>query len=282
MKRNKFQLVIVCVLLFLIYAYTEASKKEEIQDISKISWIGKTWNEGTKFYFSGMSEPSYNLKKAKELAYNDAALNAAKYLGIKISNQTTSNVNNNVVRVNEQTQSSFEDTIISAAIIKEFYFTEKKDKYTAYILLEIDKEILKKEQNRKEEVEQAKIEKDKKKNEQIENNKKSGPYNLIVSDDLQPILPDVKNLFKKYGYTIEDINDYNSTPIHLNIIHEDLRAAVDNLVSYELRVELIFNEERFVMESKKLNVNTNRVRMLVLKDILKQIELKLSSLSNNI
>ena len=108
--------------MFIIGTYIEAAKKEEIQDISKVSWIGKTWYEGTKFYFSGMSEPSYNLKKAKELAYNDAVLNAAKYLGVKISNKTISNVNNNVVKINEHTQSSLEDSLISAAIIKEFYF----------------------------------------------------------------------------------------------------------------------------------------------------------------
>ncbi len=280
MKRNKIKLLIVCLFVILTCTYTYAARKEQIQDISKISWIGKTWYEGTKFYFSGISEPTYSLKKAKELAYNDAALNAAKYLGIKISNQTTSSVNNNIVKVNEATQSSFEDTLISAAIIKEFFFTEKKDKYTAYVLLEIDREILKKEQNRKEEVEQIKKEKNKKKAEQIEENKKAGPYNIIVSDDLQPILPDIKNLFKKQGYSIENTNDYYCTPIYVNIVHENLQPAIDNLVSYELRVELIFNDETFVMESKKLNVNANRTRILVLKDILKQMELKLNSISN--
>lgn len=280
MTRNKIKLLFICFFAIAICAYADAAKKEQIQDISKISWIGKTWYEGTKFYFSGISEPTYSLKKAKELAYNDAALNAAKYLGIKISNQTSSSVTNNIVKVNEATQSSFEDTLISAAIIKEFFFTEKKDKYTAYVLLEIDREILKKEQNRKEEVEQIKKQKDKKKEKQIEENKKSGPYNVIASDDLQPILPDIKNLFKKQGYPIEDTNNYYCTPIYVNIVHENLQPAIDNLVSYELRVELIFNDKTFVMESKKLNVNANRTRILVLKDILKQMELKINSISN--
>ena len=90
MIKNKIKLILICFFVLVAYTCVYAARKEQIQDTSKIGWIGKTWSEGTKFYFSGISEPSYSLKKAKETAYNDAALNAAKYLGIKISNQSTS------------------------------------------------------------------------------------------------------------------------------------------------------------------------------------------------
>lgn len=257
------------IFLFFIFLFSNVICTGEIKD-----WVGKSWNDGQKLYFSGMSELSESLKKAKELAYSDAVLNAAKYLGIKVSNQTNSEIKNNNVMLLDQTSTLLEDTFISYATIKDFSFEEKGNKYIAYILLEINKDTLAKEQNRKDSLEQQKIEVIKKQNMLIDENKRSGEYKLIVSNKLNTIKFDIQNIFESFGYIITNQNDdKNISTISVNVVDEQVNNVVDDMFSYEIKVSVKFNNKSFLLKSKKISEDDiSMAKQLVFKNILKQLQ----------
>ena len=245
-------------------------------------WVGKSWISGQKLYFSGISELSDSLKKAKELAYNDAVLNAAKYLGIKVSNQTNSQIKNNNVSLSAQTYAYLEDTFISSAVVKEFYFEERNNKYIAYMLIEIDKAMLDKEQIRKKTLEQQKEnekkEKIEKENILIENNKNSGEYNLIISNKLNSIKPDITNIFRNSGYKITQNKDEDIKKIYVTLVDEQVNNVIDDMLGYEIRISVNFNDKSFILKSKKMSEDdVNIAKKLAYNDILKQLKEKLKN-----
>lgn len=243
-------------------------------------WVGKSWISGQNLYFSGISELSDSLKKAKELAYNDAVSNAAKYLGIKVSNQTDSKIKNNDITLTDKTSTLLEDTFISYAVIKDFYFEEKNNKYIAYILLEIDKDVLAKEQKRKDDIKQEKKEEIKKEYILIEENKKSGEYKLIIPKQLNNIKYDIQNLFQNAGYVITNkfTKDEDIKKIQVKVIDEQVNNVIDDMFSYEIKISVKFNNKSFILNSKKISEdNVNMAKKLVCNDILKQLKEKLKN-----
>lgn len=243
-------------------------------------WVGKSWVSGQKLYFSGMSELSDSLKKAKEFAYTDAVTNAAKYLGVKISNQTNLEIKNDNISINDKTFTFLEDTFISYAVIKDFFFEEKNNKYIVYILIEIDKAILEKEQNRKKSFEQqkenVKKEEIKKENILIENNKNSGEYNLSISKKLNSIKSDIQSLFKNLGYTIVKEKNENIKQIYVKVEDEQTENVIDDMFSYEIKISVSCNNKNFILKSKKMSEdNVDIAKKLAYKDILKQLKEKL-------
>ncbi len=261
--------------LIFIFMFCNLLFANEIKD-----WVGKSWTAGNKLYFSGMSEPSESLKKAKELAYNDAVLNAAKYLGIKVSNKTKSEIKNNDISLRDQTSTLLDDTFISYAVIKEFDFNEKNNKYVAYLLLEIDKDVLNKEQQRKNKLEQEKEEEIKKQDVIINENKESGKYNLIISQKINSIKHDIQNIFENSGYIIENktAKDENIKKINVKVIDEQINNVIDDMFSYSIKVSVKFNNKSFILKSEKVSEdNVNIAKKLVYKDILRQLQEKLKN-----
>jgi hypothetical protein len=80
MKESKMRAIkfFICFLILLSALSACSSIQKEP------AWLGKTWQDGKSFFFSGISGECYSLQEAKEQAYINALTKVSEYVGVYI------------------------------------------------------------------------------------------------------------------------------------------------------------------------------------------------------
>ncbi|MDR3244162.1 MAG: hypothetical protein LBT79_05380, partial [Elusimicrobiota bacterium] len=181
-----------------------------------------------------------SLKEAKEKAYIDALIKIAQYLGISVSDKTIYSLNADFSSIDAKSKTEVKDTFLSQVIIKEFQWTKNKYNFVGYILLEIPKNLLEKEKARKEAEE-------KKRQKTISDRKNLGAFSIQVNTkEIQILIPDIKSHLQACGYTI--LNE--GIPIKVNLIEGRFNESQGGIYSYELNIEINFNNDVKTISSK--------------------------------
>jgi hypothetical protein len=204
------------------------------------SWLGKTWVEGSNYYFSGISSDSNSLQEAKEQAYMNAIIKAAEFVGMTINNKTVQTINSNYDDINSKTNLSIQDTFLSQAIIKEFQYTKTDNKkFVGYALIEYNRSSLEQEKRRQAELETQKQNK-------IAERKKLGTFTISTnSPSLNILLPDIKKHLQAQGYTIGN----SGKTISISLIERRFSISQNDIYSCHLNISIEINGQIQIIKS---------------------------------
>ncbi|MDR3049529.1 MAG: hypothetical protein LBV16_06835 [Elusimicrobiota bacterium] len=209
-----FKILTILIIAAFLGACASAPKKAVLNDDSNprnLTWLGKTWAEGSTLYAGGISGESDNLQQARQQAYSDALRKIAEYSGITVSNNAFFAVSANNASSSDLSNMSVEETSLSKAQIKEFeYGKTQTGKFVGYALVQYDMRLLEEEKKRKEELE-------KQRKQEMENRKKLGKLAIIAPQKLNLLVPDLKQFLQSEGYLIAETGD----SITVSLINEE-------------------------------------------------------------
>ncbi|MDR0822838.1 MAG: hypothetical protein LBN20_03545 [Endomicrobium sp.] len=208
---------IIFVIAAVLGACATAPKTAVLNDDTNprnLSWLGKTWAEGSLLYAGGISGECDNLQQARQQAYTDALRKIAEYAGMTISNSSFFALSANGSNMADYSNMSLEETSLSKAQIKEFEYSKTTiGKFVGYALVQYDTKLLDEEKKRKAELE-------KQRQEEIANRRKLGKLAIIAPKSLTILVSDLKQFLQQEGYLISE----DGAPITVAIIDEEYIA----------------------------------------------------------
>lgn len=197
-------------------------------------WLGKTWQEGSKFFFSGISGESSTLQESKEQAYINAMTKAAEYVGVSVNTKTKHTLSNDGADIESLTGLSAEDVFLTQASIKEFTYNKTGDKqFIGYILIEYNRNLLEDEKKRRDEIERQRLLK-------IADRKKLGPLSVNMPSSISRINGEVKHFLQQQGYII---GDENATPLKFTVIEEDYAVSMQSIFVCSVKIDIQFKND---------------------------------------
>lgn len=219
--------ILICFLmLFFILSACSTIQKEP-------AWTGKTWQEGNSFFFSGISGECFSLQEAKEHAYINALRKVSEYVGVTITIKTIKILNNDNINIDSSTDLSSQDIFLTQALIKEFNYTKKDGKFTGYILIEYNNNLLKDEKKRRAILEEEKRIK-------IENRKKIGIITVnVLNSSISNLNGEIKYFLHNEGYVLGE----NGIPLVFKLVTEQINKSTQNIFICKTKIDISFKNE---------------------------------------
>lgn len=195
-------------------------------------WLGKTWQQGKSFFFSGISGECHSLQEAKEQAYINALTKVSEYVGVYINTKTIKILSDDTVSIDSSTDLSSEDIFLTQAFIKEFEYRKSDNKFTAYILIEYDNNLLESEKKRRADLEKAKELKK-------EAHKKIGKIAVrILNPSICDLTGEIKHFLHNDGYVVGE----SGIPLLFKVISEQVTESKSqqNIFICKIKIDIIF------------------------------------------
>jgi hypothetical protein len=227
----------------------------------KADWIGKSWDDSTYYYFSGISSGCPEIAQARQQAYGDALVKAAEFLGVRIDNKTIYNLSNDSSHLDAQTKLEISDTFFEQAKIKEFIY-DKTDNgnFVGYVLLEVKKNVIAAEKNRKEKERAERIK-------LLENRKNSTPVFIEVPENLSMIGYSLKEFLQNEGFVFAQ----EGSPIKIVLIDENFNI-VKGIYSCNLEIAISFENKTKTYSARGFGSNREQSKLQAQKECIKKIK----------
>ena len=214
------------------------------------SWVGKTWIEGQKYFFSGISGECRTLKEAKDQSFLDGAVKAAQYIGMSISIRSETQNTQDKSLLDEQIRSQVSETFLSQAIVKEFVYTKTADGFfVGHSLIEYDNRVLQAEKRRRLDLEAERAKK-------LAERKKVGALSIRFSPTLNRISADIKEYFQAQGYLLGD----KGIPVEIYLVEERFSKSLQNIHSCNLKIAVDFDGDVKVFEATGFGADKGRAQ----------------------
>ncbi len=197
------------------------------------AWLGKTWQDGKSFFFSGISGECYSLQEAKEQAYINALTKVSEYVGVYINTKTIKILSNDIVSIDSSTDLSSENIFLTQAFIKEFKYVKSGKLFTGYILIEYNNNLLENEKKRRADLEKEKQAK-------IEKRKKIGIITVnILNSSIYNLDGEIKHFLHDEGY----FTGTNGIPLTFKLITEQISKSKQNIFICKIKIDICFRNE---------------------------------------
>ena len=221
------KITLICIFLAVsFFGACAAPQKEPV-------WLGKTWQEGSKFFFSGISGECSTLQESKEQAYINAMIKAAEYVGVSVNTKTKQTLTNDGADLESLTGLSAEEVFLTQASIKEFVYNKTEDKmFTGYILIEYNKNLLEEEKKRRDELERQRLQK-------IADRKKLGALSVKMPAAISSINGEVKHFLQQQGY----ITGEEGTPLVFTLVDENYSVSMQSIFVCGIKIDIQFKDD---------------------------------------